>query len=48
VCNVLNFLDPHPTHPLRFLNAPLGTEETGTASPPIVFQDATFAPGPAR
>jgi hypothetical protein len=33
-------------HLLRFLIAPLGIDETGTASQPIVFQDTTFAPGP--
>ena len=33
-------------HLLRFLVAPLGIEETGTAAQPIVFQDTTFAPGP--
>jgi len=35
-------------HLLRFLIAPLGIEETGTASQPIVFQDTTFAPGPIK
>ena len=33
-------------HRLRFVIAPLGIEETGTASQPIVFQDTIFAPGP--
>ena len=33
-------------HRLRFLIAPLGIDETGTASQPIVFDDKTFAPGP--
>ena len=33
-------------HLLRFLIAPLGIDETGTAAQPIVFQDTTFAPGP--
>jgi hypothetical protein len=35
-------------HRLRFLIAPLGVDETGTASQPIVFQDTTFAPGPIK
>jgi hypothetical protein len=35
-------------HRLRFLIAPLGIEETGTASQPIVFQDTTFASGPIK
>jgi len=33
-------------HRLRFLIAPLGIDETGTASQAIVFRDTTFAPGP--
>jgi hypothetical protein len=33
-------------HRLRFLIAPLGIDESGTASQPIVFRDTTFAPGP--
>lgn len=33
-------------HRLRFLIAPLAIDETGTASQSIVFQDATFTPGP--
>ena len=33
-------------HRLRFLIAPLGIDETGTTSQPIVFRDTTFAPGP--
>jgi hypothetical protein len=33
-------------HRLRFLIAPLGIDETGIASQPIVFRDTTFAPGP--
>jgi hypothetical protein len=33
-------------HCLRFVIAPLGIDETGTASQSIVFQDTTFAPGP--
>ena len=32
-------------HWLRFLVAPLRIEESGTTSEPIVFEDATFAPG---
>lgn len=32
-------------HLLRFVIAPLGIDETGTASQAIVFQDTTFAPG---
>jgi hypothetical protein len=35
-------------HRLRFLIAPLGIEETGNASEPIVFKDTTFAPGPIK
>jgi hypothetical protein len=35
-------------HLLRFVIAPLGIDETGTASQPIVFQDTTFAPGPIK
>ena len=33
-------------HRLRFLIAPLGIDESGTASQSIVFRDTTFAPGP--
>jgi hypothetical protein len=33
-------------HRLRFLIAPLGIDETGTTSQPIVFRNTTFAPGP--
>ena len=33
-------------HRLRFLIAPLGIDESGTTSQPIVFRDTTFAPGP--
>jgi hypothetical protein len=33
-------------HRLRFLIAPLGIEETGTATQSIVFRNTTFAPGP--
>ena len=33
-------------HRLRFLIAPLGIDESGTAAQPIVFRDTTFAPGP--
>jgi len=33
-------------HLLRFTIAPLGIDDTGTTSQPIVFQDTTFAPGP--
>jgi hypothetical protein len=35
-------------HRLRFLIAPLGIDETGTASQSIVFQDTTFVPGPIK
>jgi len=35
-------------HLLRFVIAPLGVEETGTATQPIVFRDTTFAPGPIK
>jgi hypothetical protein len=35
-------------HLLRFVIAPLGVEETGTAAQPIVFRDTTFAPGPIK
>ena len=35
-------------HHLRFIIAPLGIEETGTSSEPIVFQDTTFAAGEVR
>ena len=33
-------------HRLRFLIAPLGIDESGTTSQPIVFRNTTFAPGP--
>jgi hypothetical protein len=33
-------------HRLRFLLAPLGIDESGTSSQPIVFRNTTFAPGP--
>jgi len=33
-------------HRLRFLIAPLGIDESGTSSQPIVFRNTTFAPGP--
>ena len=35
-------------HLLRFVVAPLGIEENGTAAQSIVFQDTTFAPGPLQ
>jgi hypothetical protein len=35
-------------HRLRFLIAPLGIEETGTAAKTIVFEDTAFAPGPIK
>jgi len=35
-------------HRLRFLIAPLGIEETGTAEQAIVFRETTFAPGPIK
>lgn len=35
-------------HRLRFLIAPLGLDETGSAAVPIVFRETTFASGPIR